>query len=571
MMTNGTYYFYRIIPIALLFVKVAAFLQPVRSRHCPWVKVHSVDKTIDFDDDQDGTRTDDVMFIHHFNNAGASPSTDSTRRVVSNHVALEEELGGYAAEEAGTMQLDQVYRLIGRLLNADSSQNMRSEVALVESATVGWTRIFYSAVETIAAAANCQEEQKQRERVILMSQAEYAANIVAACHFVRAQNARSHQPIVWRILTIPSSTFKGGISTGMVNVTALESMLSGQYKYHDTSMLNRDESNIDDRESMVSLNPDDIALVCVTHIPTNSGIVNPVYTIGQLLDKYNQKEKSSSNGLPSILYLVDACQSAGQTQLDVSAMKCHALTATGRKYLRAPRGTGFVFVKRDIANDLVPSHIDHSSAPILAVPSMFDGRSSIENIIDFRYKDGARRFEFWESNIANKLGLGEAIRVALEDIGINQIEMKCTNLGNYLRAQLREMPHVTLHHDIPIVIDTTATIENIWQAEHRTSESHMCCIVTFSVDGMEPIAVKKKMESAREKRKQLVSTIAAEEDGESLENHSFQLSVVPATSTPLDSAEMMVGDLLRASLSYFNTYAEIDLLCSKLASALKSQ
>jgi selenocysteine lyase/cysteine desulfurase len=354
----------------------------------------------------------------------------------------------------------------------------------------------------------------------------------------------------------------------MVNVTELERMLSGEYKYHGTNILHRDESNIDDRESMVSLNPDDIALVCVTHIPTNSGIVNPVYAIGQLLNEYNQKAKSSRYGLPSIFYLVDACQSAGQTQLDVSAMKCHALTATGRKYLRAPRGTGFVFVKRDIANALVPSHIDHSSAPIIAVPSMFDGRSSIENIIDFQYKDGARRFEFWESNIANKLGLGEAIRFALEDIGINQIELKCTNLGNYLRNQLREMPHVTLHHDIHIAVDTTTTIK--WQAEHRTSESHMCSIVTFSVDGMDPIDVKKKMESAREKRKQLALTVSAEEDSESLENHSFQLSVVPATSTPLDSAKMMVRDLLRASLSYFNTYAEIDLFCSKLASALKS-
>ena len=91
-------------------------------------------------------------------------------------------------------------------------------------------------------------------------------------------------------------------------------------------------------------------LVAITHIATNNGMVQPVAEVGWLTRRY---------GVP---FLLDACQSAGQMHLDVEAVGCDMLSATGRKALRAPRGTGFLYVKQRLLETLEPPFLDMRAA-----------------------------------------------------------------------------------------------------------------------------------------------------------------------------------------------------------------
>jgi cysteine desulfurase/selenocysteine lyase len=339
------------------------------------------------------------------------------------------------------------------------------------------------------------------------------------------------------VLSIPSTTYKdsnGDVrSTGIIDLWVLDDMLSGRWSFG--------------REL---LDPESICMICITHIPTNSGIINPVNDIGQLIQEHNKKWVDEKSFIPKCFYLVDACQSAGQIQLDVQRMRCHALTATGRKNLRGPRGTGFLYVQKDVANALEPSHIDHSSSPVKGLPDLalnegvattasaslspHLGTIDLTEKIFYSHKKGASRFEFWESNIAGKLGLGAAVDYAVNGLGMNNIETKTCALGDKLRSRLREMEQVQVYHDY--------------------DSGRQCGIVVFSVDGFDPAQVKEA----------LLKPSSMNES-----TQVFEVSVVPATSTPVDSAKSSTADLVRASLSYFNTEKEIDLFCAKIGDIIK--
>ena len=504
----------------------------------------------------------------HFNNAGASPSPPVVVHAITDHLSRELELGGYLAAARAEQQLGNVYVSAHRLIHGsgvvdaacdggggggggiatNDGKLARREVALVESATVGWTRVFYSMAECLARQAsnrNASTDPIVSERILLLSEAEYAANVVAAVKFCREQNELGEQTKIkshvrWRVLTIPSTTYVDADgrtqSTGVLNTRALDDMMCGRWKMSGPGD--------DDENKQRLLDPRSIVLVCVTHIPTNSGIVNPVDEIGEIIEAHNDRYRgqaddasSSSSNLPACLFLVDACQSVGQIDVDVRAMRCHALTATGRKYLRGPRGTGFLYVREEVAEALIPSHIDHSAAPVAAVPKLSGrgggtGSFDLTECLEFGYQPGAARFELWESNIAAKLGLGAAIDYAMNEVGMATIEEKCCRLGAELRTRLRSMDRIDVYHD------------NV--DEEGEKLTGRCGIVTFGVEGLDSALIKKRLM-----------------DGSSGGAY-FEVSVVPATSTPVDSAKMMTKDLVRASLSYENTMDEIILFFERL-------
>lgn len=158
--------------------------------------------------------------------------------------------------------------------------------------------------------------------------------------------------------------------------------------------------------------PDDIALVSLAWIPTSGGLVNPAAAVGAL---------TRSAGVP---FLLDACQAVGHLEIDVASIGCDAMSATGRKYLRGPRGTGFLFVRADAIERFAPTQPDHHGAEWTAIDS-------------FEFAPGAARYEYWEYSHASWLGLGAAVDVACR-LGVDRIQATVVQRAAQLRQRLTD-------------------------------------------------------------------------------------------------------------------------------------
>jgi cysteine desulfurase / selenocysteine lyase len=230
------------------------------------------------------------------------------------------------------------------------------------------------------------------------------------------------------------------------------------------------------------------------HVPTQGGLVNPAEAVGKV---------TRAAGVPLLL---DACQSVGQLPVDVETIGCDILSATGRKFLRAPRGTGFLYVRKELIPQLEPPFLDMHAAAWQP-----DG--------SYRMRDDARRFENWETYVAGKIALGVAADYALE-LGLDAIWERDQSLANRLRTALDDVPGVT-------VLDQGAT---------------RGAIVTFQVAGRRAADVR--------------SDLAAER---------INVSITEAESARLDLDGRGIDELVRASVHYFNTEQEVDRLAELVA------
>ena len=289
------------------------------------------------------------------------------------------------------------------------------------------------------------------DRVITHS-SEYASNYLALL-----QQSRR---LGFEIDLMPSDRF------GQIDVEQLEAMLTPQTK-----------------------------LIAITHVPTQGGLVNPAAAVGELAQKHG------------IAYLLDACQSVGQIDVDVAQIGCDFLSGTGRKFLRGPRGTGFLYVRRSMLERIDPPFVDLLSAKWTAHNS-------------YEFAAGAKRFENWESNVAGRVALGEAVRYA-KAIDLNHIETRVAKLADVLREALSDIKGVQ--------------VRDLGQTK--------CGIVTFTKEGRDPQFIEERL---REK--------------------GINVSVALMTSARLDLEARNLSSLVRASVHYFNTEDEI----SRFVQAVKN-
>lgn len=286
---------------------------------------------------------------------------------------------------------------------------------------------------------------------ILTTTSEYASNVIAFLQVVERAGAV--------VEVVPDRP------TGEIDVDALDAM-------------------IDDR----------VRLIAINHVPTNSGLVNPAAEVGRI---------ANTHGIP---YLLDVCQSVGQMPVDVVEIGCDVLSATSRKFLRGPRGVGFLYVRSSMLERLVPSVLDLHGA-------------RWETADSFVMRPDARRFELWERSPALVLGMGAAASYAAS-IGLDAIWDRDATLAGHVRDALAALPGVTVH-DIGAV---------------------QGAIVTFSVDDVEAAAVKAQ-----------------------LHRRAINVSVVTPFSARFDMERRGLPELVRASVHYFNTEDEIDRLAKAVA------
>lgn len=286
---------------------------------------------------------------------------------------------------------------------------------------------------------------------ILTTASEYASNVIGFLRVAERTGAV--------IEVVPNRT------TGEIDVDALDGM-------------------IDER----------VRLIAINHVPTNSGLVNPAAAVGRV---------ATAHGIP---YLLDACQSVGQMPVDVGEIGCDMLSATSRKFLRGPRGVGFLYISSGMLERLDPIVLDLHGA-------------TWETRERYAVRPDARRFELWERSPALTLGLDRAVEYAL-DLGLDAIWERDLYLAQLLRSSLSSIPGV----------------------EVRDIGSVQGAIVTFSVEGHEAGEVKA-----------------------TLRDDAVNVSTVTPFSARYDMEARGLPNLVRASVHYYNTEDEIDRLVGVVA------
>ena len=349
-----------------------------------------------------GVLADTPGGIAHFNAAGSALPPRAVLDAQVAYLQREAVAGGYETTEDEAAALALPYTALASLLHCDAS-----EIAITQSATSAWQCAFGALLESF-----------QPGDRVLTARCEYASNFIAYL-----QAARTRGVVVE---TVPSDE-----ETGELDVRALKASL--------------ERSTVEGRR----LGP--VKLISITHVPTSGGLVNDAAAVGALAEKH---------GVP---FLLDACQSVGQMPTDVRELKCDFLVGTGRKYLRGPRGIGFLYARNAFLE-----------GQTVCEPVMLDLHGALWDAADsYKPAKGARRFEQYEVSFCAKAGLGVAVQYAL-DVGIERAWERTRALASAMREELAKIPKVTV----------------------RDVGRTKCGIVTFDVDGVGVAEIRARLHDA---------------------------------------------------------------------------
>ena len=374
----------------------------------------------------------------HLNNAGASLMPASVLRAARGHLELEARIGGYEAADARAAQVAAAYDAVAELLGVAAAN-----IAFTENATAAFNQ-----------ALSCVPFR--RGDVLVTSANDYVSNQIA---YLSLQ-ARMGVEVV-RAPDLP----EGGVDPAAV-----------------ARIVHRRGAR----------------LVALTHVPTNSGLVQPVEEVGEVC-----RERG-------VLYLVDACQSVGQMPVDARAIGCDFLSATARKYLRGPRGAGFLYVSDRI--------LDMDLEPLL--PDL-RGAHWIDDDL-YQPAPDATRFENWEFAYALVLATGEAVRHAT-GLGLENIRERAWGLADFTR-------------------DTLGTLDGVTVLDQGRTRS---AIVSAHLEGRD-----------------------ASELVHALRERGINTSATPLDYALIDLEAKGVESTLRVSPHYYNTQAEIETLAEALGELL---
>jgi len=374
----------------------------------------------------------------HFNNAGAGLMSRDVLDVMVAHLNREAKFGAYESADDAEGAVAEAYASVARLLRAQPRN-----IAVVENSTVA----FFQALSAF---------DFKTGDVIVTTRNDYISNQLAYLSL-----ARRHGVQVRRAADLPS---------GGADPQSVKELLRDSH----------------------------VRLLAVTWVPTNSGLMQPVETLGEVAE---------AAGVP---YLVDGCQAVGQIPVDVAKLRCDFFSGTARKFLRGPRGIGFLYVSdRALQRGDFPLYIDMRGADWVSAD-------------DFAPAPDARRFENWEFAYSLLLGLGEAARYALA-VGVERGGGRARDLAATLRRKLAEVSGIR-------VLDRG---------------SDLAALVTMEVAGWDATELSKLL------RTRGINTSA-----------SLRAYAV------IDMDEKRVSSALRLSPHYYNTEEEIERAVAELRSVI---
>jgi len=359
----------------------------------------------------------------------------------------------YETFDASTTDLERPYTALASLINCSPD-----EIAIVTSATEAWQQVIYG----LAASTTTDKKKWRPGDRLLTSLCEYGSNYIAYLQLQKRTGIK--------VEIIPET------KQGDLDLVALREMLQEQEQSSSPS----------------SCEPLKVVLVSINHVPTSSGRVYNVHGVGALTKEFN------------VPFLLDACQSVGQLPVDVKAIGCDFLSGTGRKYVRAPRGSGFLYCSKDAMSFFEPATLDNTGA-------LWSSTDSYE------LRPTAKRFERYEMSFGAKVGLGIAVEHCLE-VGIDRIWARIQFLAEFLRSRLQNIDKTRLQlHDKGAVL---------------------CGIVSFTIEGVPADRLQQRL----------------------FKEYGINTSVSRVPSSRLDFEKRNLLAVVRASVHYYNTKEEVEKL-----------